>query len=151
MLLNLASPSLSLLVPTPPSSSASTSKLPYSNLRKPLRLITDEPEDLEEPMDISYVYSGFAPISVRLVQCVVQKGALLKTNDSSGDAPSSKKATPTKSKAHPIVGWKGFEDVVELLPGETIDVVSRPNNSTTSTAASVLASCKLVYQLTSIF
>lgn len=26
-------------------------------------------------------------------------------------------------QAHPIVGWKGFDDVVASLPGETVDIV----------------------------
>ena len=27
-----------------------------------------------------------------------------------------------KVQAHPIIGWKGFEDVLALIPGETVDV-----------------------------
>jgi hypothetical protein len=143
LLLTLASTSLGALLPNPlPSSSASlaVAKLPYNNLRKSLRLVTDEPEELEEPTDISYVYSGFAPLSVRLVQCVVQKGTLLKAGDSNGDNSSSKTPKPTKTKAHPIVGWKGFEDVIESLPGETIDVIPDSSTDNTSAAVSMLAS-----------
>ena len=29
----------------------------------------------------------------------------------------------TKVRAHPIIGWKGFEDVVNSIPGETVDIV----------------------------
>ena len=146
---------MAALLPNPlPASSASlaTQKLPYSNLRKSLRLVTDESEELEEPSDISYVYSGFAPLSIRLVQCVVQKGALLKSGDSNTDASSSKTAKPAKTKAHPIVGWKGFEDVVESLPGETIDMIPDGPTDNTSAAVSMLASsrCYVGYLLYSL-
>ena len=143
LLLTLASPSLALLLPNPlPSSSASlaATKLPYNSLRKSLRLITDEIEEVEDPTDISYVYSGFAPMSIRLVQCVVQKGALLKASDSNGEPSTSRKPGQTKMKAHPIVGWKGFEDVLDILPGATIDVIPKGPEDSTSPAATALTS-----------
>ena len=31
----------------------------------------------------------------------------------------------TKVQAHPIVGWKGFEDVLASMPGETVDFVPK--------------------------
>lgn len=63
--------------------------------------------------DIAYTYSGYAPLSVRLVQCVAQKASVLSTSvhdpalDENGGG--SERAVP---RAHPIVGWRGFEDVV---------------------------------------
>lgn len=119
-------------------------RLPYSTLRKTLRLVTDEPEDLTDPTDISYVYSGYAPMSIRLVQCVVQKGALVKANDSAvADASaSSRKLGRGKMKAHPIVGWKGFEDILESLPGETFDITPNGPGDSISSAASMLSSSK---------
>ncbi len=95
-------------------------------------------EELEN--DISYVYSGFAPISVRLVQCVAQKGGVLSNPaaekekkgggaDAAADGNSSRRGaagtTLVQVQAHPIVGWKGFEDVITSLPGETVDVVQK--------------------------
>lgn len=127
----LAAPSLAILLPnplptsTPPAISAS--KLPFSPLRKSLRLLIDDnPEALEElENDISFVYSGYAPLSVRLVQCVAQKGGVLsnpaekeKSLESSNKAPDGGKV-----QAHPIVGWKGFEDILAMIPGKTVDVV----------------------------
>ncbi|KAH8119990.1 Sec1-like protein [Phellopilus nigrolimitatus] len=133
LILSLSSLPLGLLVPIPlPNSGASLSalKIPYSSLRKSLRLVTEEPDDLDEPEDISYVYSGYAPLSVRLVQCIVQKGSVLNAPGVGGDGndvskKKGKEAASTlgKVRAHPILGWKGFEDVVESLPGETVDVI----------------------------
>ena len=96
----------------------------------------DDIENVDElENDISYVYSGYAPISVRLVQCVAQKGGVLsnpaldKTNrptegepvDDTADARSGS----MKVQAHPIVGWKGFEDVLASIPGETVDFIPK--------------------------
>ena len=89
-------------------------------------------EELEN--DISYVYSGYAPISVRLVQCVAQKGGVLsnpaldktnKTDGESADGATDVTSGTTKVQAHPIVGWKGFEDVLASMPGETVDFVPK--------------------------
>ena len=85
--------------------------------------------------DISYVYSGYAPISVRLVQCVAQKGGVLSnpaldkvnkpTEGEPGDGVADIRNGSTKVQAHPIVGWKGFEDVLANIPGETVDFVPK--------------------------
>ncbi|GJE86210.1 Sec1-like protein [Phanerochaete sordida] len=137
VLLTLASPPLAVLLPNPlpasTPSSVAASKYPYPNLRKQLRLLIEDADPLEElENDISYVYSGYAPISVRLVQCVAQKGGVLsnpageKDKKIAGDdtrAGKGKDAAPPKVQAHPIVGWKGFEDVVASIPGETVDIV----------------------------
>ena len=93
----------------------------------------DNVDELEN--DISYVYSGYAPISVRLVQCVAQKGGVLsnpaldKSNKTTEGEPVDGTADArdgsTKVQAHPIVGWKGFEDVLASIPGETVDFVPK--------------------------
>ena len=86
-------------------------------------------EELEN--DVSYVYSGYAPISVRLVQCVAQKGGVLSNpaaekDKKGGDGESPRRSAATMLvQAHPIVGWKGFEDVTAAIPGETVDIVQR--------------------------
>jgi len=148
VLLALGSPPLSVLLPNPlpPSASQSiaSSKYPFTSLRKSLRLLIEDPDPMEElENDISYVYSGYAPISVRLVQCVAQKGGVLSnpaaekekkaaTDDTDGQRP------PTKFQAHPIVGWKGFEDVIGSIPGATVDIVQRPPGSVDVPASSSL-------------
>ncbi|EPT03435.1 hypothetical protein FOMPIDRAFT_1046976 [Fomitopsis schrenkii] len=153
LLLSLSAPPLCILLPNPlqPSAlnTAAATKYPYSALRKSLRLVIDDPdneEDLEN--DISYVYSGYAPISVRLVQCVAQKGGVLsnpagdrdKKAKESGDGGKAKGPSSQKVQAHPIVGWKGFEDVVASIPGGTVDIVQNEQGGLdgASTAAASL-------------
>ena len=108
------------------------SKYPYANLRKQLRLLIEDPDPMEElENDITYVYSGYAPISVRLVQCIAQKGGVLSNpagdkDKKGGDGDSSRRsAAAPLVQAHPIVGWKGFEDVAAAIPGATVDIVQR--------------------------
>ncbi|KAG0350964.1 hypothetical protein BGZ54_003500, partial [Gamsiella multidivaricata] len=75
-------------------------KNPYSLVRRSLSLIVDEVNE-HAPNDISYVYSGYAPLSVRLVQCVVQRGR------------DGKQAGGAGGKGLGLGGgngWKGFED-----------------------------------------
>ncbi|KAI0803180.1 Sec1-like protein [Irpex lacteus] len=142
LLLTLASPPLAALLPNPLPASASAalsgaSKFPYTSLRKSLRLLIEDPDPLEElENDISYVYSGYAPISVRLVQCVAQKGGVISNpagekdkKVAAGDQTNARATGAAgevpKVQAHPIVGWKGFEDVVASIPGETVDIVQK--------------------------
>ena len=133
LLLSLAAPPLGILLPNPlpPSASAalSSAKYPYTSLRKSLRLLIDGNDSLDElENDISYVYSGYAPISIRLVQCVAQKGGVLsnpaksKEGATEEDGKKGKGAFLGLPQAHPIVGFKGFEDVVESIAGKTFDI-----------------------------
>jgi hypothetical protein len=119
---------LAILLPNPlPSSypSSLASKYPFAFLRKSLRLLIDDnPEALGEvENDVSFVYSGYAPISVRLVQCIAQKGGVI-----SNPADKERPGTDTgysdgqKVQAHPILGWKGFEDVIAAIPGQTFEI-----------------------------
>ncbi|KAI0049280.1 Sec1-like protein [Auriscalpium vulgare] len=138
LLLSLASPPLAVLLPNPlPASTPAAvadAKYPFVALRKSLRLLLDGNESLDElENDISYVYSGYAPISVRLVQCVAQKGGVLsnpagKQKGPEEDTDASKPAA-AKVHAHPIVGFKGFEDVIASIPGKTVDVVQQGASS----------------------
>jgi len=65
----------------------------FSGLRKSLHLIV---EDIDEnnPTDVAYVYSGYAPLSVRLIQCALKPG-----------------------------GWRNREDILKLVPGPTVEEV----------------------------
>ncbi|TCD62501.1 hypothetical protein EIP91_006797 [Steccherinum ochraceum] len=135
LLLSLSSPPLAVLLPTPlppsaPPELAATAKYPFTSLRKSLRLLIEDNEIEELENDISYVYSGWAPISVRLVQCVAQKGGVLsnpaekeKKAGEEGDARKAREGGVGRVQAHPIVGWKGFEDTIASIPGETVDIV----------------------------
>ncbi|KAF9567845.1 Sec1-like protein [Agrocybe pediades] len=139
LLLSLAAPALAVLQPNPlpPAASPSSAalKYPFVALRKSLRLLIDDnPEALDEvENDISFVYSGYAPISVRLIQCVAQKGGVISNpaekEKAGNDGNSGTKSTSSlgKVQAHPIVGWKGFEDVVSIIPGATVEVVQKTN------------------------
>jgi vacuolar protein sorting-associated protein 33A len=154
LLLSVSTPPLAVLLPNPlPAATAAEFapyKYPYSTLRKQLRLLHDDnesPEELEN--DVSYVYSGFAPISVRLVQCVAQKGGVLSTpaidKAAAGqDGDQARAVAAATVRAHPIVGWKGFEDVVAAIPGETFDIVQTSLGAASSDLLSVSCGSVLV-------
>lgn len=121
-------PSLNKAAPPPPPP-------PFPPIRKALRLLSET--DDSNPLDVSYVYSGYAPLSVRLVQCVAQKSAVL-SSASEGDSPagSTLASGPVlKPFASPISGWKGFEDALKLIPGEIVDVTQRPDGRDEHAAA----------------
>ncbi|KAG5219625.1 phosphatidylcholine and lysophosphatidylcholine phospholipase [Salix suchowensis] len=106
-------------------------QIPLRSSQKVLRLLIDDnPEALDEvENDISFVYSGYAPISVRLVQCIAQKGGVLSNPAERDKQDQDGKGKTTKVQAHPIVGWKGFEDVISTIPGETVDIVQKLSNA----------------------
>ncbi|KAJ6601336.1 Sec1-like protein [Mycena vulgaris] len=147
LLLSLASPSLGVLLPNPlPTSSAPalvSAKYPFVPLRKSLRLLIDDnPEALDEvENDISFVYSGWAPISVRLVQCVAQKGGVLSNpaeKEKAAAADDKAQSSSIKAQAHPIAGWRGFEDILATIPGETVDIVQSGSSALATPMASLL-------------
>ncbi|KAL8286886.1 hypothetical protein RQP46_003892 [Phenoliferia psychrophenolica] len=98
LLLSLSS--LSLLTR---SSTSSPPKSPFALARKPLRLVVDDVDE-QDPTDIAYVFSGYAPLSVRLVQCAIGRGT--------ASGPGA---------AKDVSGWKGIEEVVKALPGATFE------------------------------
>lgn len=113
-----------------------SSKYPFTILRKSLRLLIDDNSEAlgEVENDISFVYSGYAPITIRLVQCIAQKGGVISNpaekEKSGGDTgkADNQKSSATKVQAHPIVGWKGFEDVVAAIPGQTVEKMQKIPN-----------------------
>ncbi|KAK9316918.1 Sec1-like protein [Lipomyces starkeyi] len=82
------------------------SQFQFSNLRKTLRLIVDDVNE-QAPDDIAYVYSGYAPLSIRLVQMVIQKRALGTRISSLGS------------------GWRGAEDILRNINGEHFDELQK--------------------------
>jgi hypothetical protein len=98
---------------TTASTSSTRSSIGFQAVRSALKLVVDDVDE-KEPNDVSYVYSGYAPLSIRLVQAVAQKDALL--------AKSSSSARKHLPKSHPIVGWRGFEDVVKCLDGAAFEL-----------------------------
>ncbi|KAG5919275.1 hypothetical protein E4U42_006568 [Claviceps africana] len=88
-------------------------KTNYTYLRKQLRLIVDEVQE-DNPNDIAYVYSGYAPLSVRLVQCVLQKQYMTSiSKGGTGTNPGTASAPP------PTQGWHGFDEAVKHVRGRT--------------------------------
>jgi len=150
LLLSLAAPPLAILLPNPLPSSASAAlsraKYPYAPLRKSLRLLIDGNDSLDGlENDISYVYSGYAPISIRLVQCVAQKGGVLsnpaksKEGTTEEDGKKGKGAFLGLPQAHPIVGFKGFEDAVESIAGRTFDIMQKGAEVTNGVSTTLLS------------
>lgn len=138
----LALERLQLLLPNPllqSQAEAASTKLPFAAIRKQLRLLIEESEGGSDlaPVDISYVYSGYAPLSVRLVQCVAQMNGVLASFGGTGESARGKGKGRVKGddmhrmNAHPIVGWKGFEDVVSTIPGPTVDISQKGDTGIT--------------------
>lgn len=108
--------SSALSIPNPIIGGAGEVRTNYTYLRKVLRLIVDEVNE-QDPNDIAYVYSGYAPLSVRLVQCIVQKQYLLSITKGSAAASNG-----VGSAAH---GWYGFEDALKNVRGTTFNKVQK--------------------------
>ncbi|OJD10848.1 hypothetical protein AJ78_08249 [Emergomyces pasteurianus Ep9510] len=89
----------------------------YSYLRKSLRLIVDEVTE-QDPNDVAYVYSGYAPLSIRLVQCVLQKSYMLSLTKG---APAPAGGASNISSP----GWLGFEEIVKSARGSTFNIVQK--------------------------
>ena len=98
-------------------------KTNYNYLRKVLRLVVDEINE-QNPNDIAYVYSGYAPLTVRLVQSIIQKQHLLTiTKGSASTASNSNTSTPTAQ------GWQGFEDALRNIKGATFNKVQKGDDA----------------------
>ena len=117
LLLSRSSPMASMIPMTGGPANTGT-KTNYTYLRKALRLIVDEVNE-HDPNDIAYVYSGYAPLSVRLVQCILQKQYLASITRG-GSANNAAVAT-----GGPSQGWRGFDDAVKHVRGQTFDEVQK--------------------------
>ncbi|KAL4898004.1 Sec1-like protein [Aspergillus ambiguus] len=118
-LLQPRSSATTMLLPT--TGSQTGSKTNYNYLRKNLRLVVEEVSE-QDPNDIAYVFSGFAPLSIRLVQCVLQKPYILSLIRGGSTTPLTTAPRPA-STASP--GWLGFEDVVKSARGATFSIVQK--------------------------
>lgn len=106
-----------LMIPVTMSGNTQGTKTNYTYLRKALNLIVEDVDE-QDPNDIAYVYSGYAPLSVRLVQCVLQKKQLL----SMTKGTTSGGANAVSSAAQ---GWRGFDDTVAYARGKTFDEIQK--------------------------
>ncbi|KAJ3258474.1 Vacuolar protein sorting-associated protein 33A [Boothiomyces macroporosus] len=86
---------------------SSSAKNSFSQISKSLKLINDYTSKLENN-DVSYVYAGFAPISIRLIQ--------IASNTFNGSDSQNLGVT-----------WKNAEDTLSLLPGKTFEKSIIPN------------------------
>ncbi|KAJ2702948.1 Vacuolar protein-sorting-associated protein 33 [Coemansia sp. IMI 203386] len=143
---------LNRLIPsTRPRNPAHTNSLGF--LRKSLNLIVSDVRE-SDPDDVSYVYSGYAPLSIRLLQCLVRDSAVYSTPTASryaslllrplnmtlqasrGSAQTANQTEDGGSGSNSVhqniggvkSGWSGWEDVLNELPGENIDVLQSPSD-----------------------
>ncbi|KAK3328896.1 vacuolar protein sorting 33A-like protein [Apodospora peruviana] len=119
MFLSRSSP-LASMIPMTGSADATGTKTNYTYLRKQLRLIVDEVNE-HDPNDVAYVYSGYAPLSIRLVQCVLQKQYLLSITRNNGVTSAS----ASVAAGGGAQGWRGFDDAVKHARGPTFDEVQK--------------------------
>lgn len=119
---------LGLLKPQGKSSHRSTTGTgDFNTARKSLRLLVDDVDDAS-PDDIAYVYSGYAPLSVRLVQVAVQRSALSDNGSKEGwfgaqqqQRTGVQRDVVRMEGKRPPTGWRGMEDVVNSIPGTSYD------------------------------
>lgn len=88
----------------------------YTPLRKSLRLWDDEVNE-SDPNDISYTFSGYAPLSVRLVQSIIQKQTLANLIKPPSNPQTSAQANPLTQ------GLRIFDDACKYIRGATFDEV----------------------------
>ena len=118
LLLSRGSP-MATMIPMAGASVNTGTKTNYTYLRKALRLIVDEVNE-HDPNDIAYVYSGYAPLSVRLVQCIMQKQYL--TSITRGGSANNAASVATGGASQ---GWRGFDEAVKHARGQTFDEVQK--------------------------
>lgn len=114
----------------PISNTAGQTATDWNAVRKSLQLWTDEVQEAD-PNDVAYVFSGYAPLSVRLVQTILQKSYLhqLVNPRNASSAPGG-------------TGWKGFEDGVSRIRGPSVDVTQKGSDADASNARKTLRGSK---------
>lgn len=95
--------------------------------RKALRLLPDGVDDAA-PNDVAFAYSGYAPLSVRLVQAACQRSALAESREKDGwFAPQMQARAGVQRDvvamegARAPTGWRGMEEAVATAPGASYD------------------------------
>jgi vacuolar protein sorting-associated protein 33A len=125
-LLQPRSSSTALLLPASGGAGATGSKTNYAYLRKELRLIFDDVNEAD-PNDIAYVFSGYAPLSIRIIQCVLQKSYLQSLHR------TPLPLTPSST------GWQGFEDILKSAKGPTFSITQKAGDEKAAKARTQLA------------
>ncbi|WFC98394.1 Vacuolar protein-sorting-associated protein 33 [Malassezia yamatoensis] len=93
--------------------SKSTRTTRFADLQRALRLVDDDVNEVS-PCDISYVFSGYAPLSIRLVQSICQHNESVRLGKAAPD--------PTRD-APKIAGWRNADGVIVHWPGALFDFV----------------------------
>jgi hypothetical protein len=125
-LLQSRSSSAALLLPATGAAGATGSKTNYAYLRKELRLIFDDVNEAD-PNDIAYVFSGYAPLSIRIIQCILQKSYLQTLHRT--PLPLMPSST----------GWQGFEDILKSAKGPTFSITQKAVDEKAAKARTQLA------------
>lgn len=102
---------------------AEGTKTNYNYLRKVLGLVVEEINE-QNPNDIAYVYSGYAPLTIRLIQSIIQKPHLLTITKGSAAASNPNVTGATQ-------GWQGFEDALRNIKGATFNKVQKGDEAAT--------------------
>ncbi|KAK4550312.1 hypothetical protein LTR36_003279 [Oleoguttula mirabilis] len=105
----------------------------WNAVRRSLQLWVDDVQEVD-PDDIAYVFSGYAPLSVRLVQCILQKSYL----QTLINPPRPGQAAPPPAAAGTAGGWKSFEDTLARIRGATVDVIQKGSDADASNARRTL-------------
>jgi len=96
---------------------------PFSRLRKEFRLIVPNIDE-ETPKDIAYVYSGYAPLSVRLIEllCLQSERLSAFSQDSSTGVANGNVDNERADKIVPGWGSTRLDEILKLIPGPTFTV-----------------------------
>jgi vacuolar protein sorting-associated protein 33A len=113
----------------PISGSAGQTATDWNAVRRGLQLWIDEVQEAD-PDDIAYVFSGYAPLSARLVQAILQKSQLQGLLNQSKGAAAAPAAIGS--------GWRGFEDVLARIKGATVDITQKGSDVDASNARKTL-------------
>jgi hypothetical protein len=116
----------------------------YTGVRKGLHLWVDEVRETD-PDDVAYVFSGYAPLTVRLVQALVQKPYLQSLISGARTAAAPVAGAPTGA------GWKGFDDAVSRIKGATVDITQRGSDADAAHARKTLRGGKEGPKVTIVF
>ncbi|OMH84723.1 Vacuolar protein sorting-associated protein 33A [Zancudomyces culisetae] len=122
---------LSALPSTKPSNPSTSDT--FSFLRTSLKLYPNaHPHSAD---DVGKFYNGYVPISIRLIQCLTRDNKIL--SDYNSNAKSSYVGINVGFNSNinrdsdsglnvpggVVFGWKGFEDILQNIPGKTVELI----------------------------
>ncbi|RMX94978.1 hypothetical protein D0868_11999 [Hortaea werneckii] len=147
----------------PIASSVGSTATEWNGVRKGFGLWSDDVREDEDTQDVSFVFSGWAPLSVRLVQAVVEKTELNQVVlNGGGSGATSRAAVGGQQSQHAAksssstalfsaTGWRGFEDVLHRIRGATVDVTQKGADADATAARKTLTGNKEGPRTTIVF